>query len=92
MKLENKDVEAIAKSRIIRAEGNKMTYWMLCCVAVMFGGVFVIIRGYIGAGWLLSIAGLIAFVVYMNNLSKKQNVYKIELLEEWEKEQAQEKK
>lgn len=91
MKFDSKDIEAVAKSRISRAEGNKTTYWMVGSVATIMVGALVV-RYSVGAGWILSVAGLIAFVVYMNILSKKQNVYKRELLEEWEKEQGQEKK
>lgn len=92
MKFDSKDIEAVAKSRISRAEGNKMTYWMVGCVVAIVFGAFVIQRGFVGIGWILSIAGLIAFLVYWTTLSKKQNVYKRELLEEWEKKQEQEKK
>lgn len=87
MRFDSKDIEAVAKSRISRAEGNKMTYWMVGCVATIVIGAFAVQRGFVGVGWILSIIGLIAFVVYMNTLSKKQNIYKRELLSEWEKEQ-----
>lgn len=91
MKLDDKDIEAVAKSRISRAEGDKITYWMVGSVVTIMIGAFVI-RYSVGMGWILSIAGLIAFIVYMNTLSKKQNIYKRELLDEWYKEQDEEKK
>ncbi len=96
MQFDSKDIEAVAKSRIIRAEGNKIAYGIVGCVAVIMIGALVIgytsIPNRVGIGWVLSIAGFVAFIVYMNILSKKQSIYKRELLEEWEKEQPQEKK
>ncbi len=91
MKFNDKDIEAVAKSRISRAEGNKITYWMVGSVAAIVIGAFVV-KYSVGIGWILSVAGLLAFIVYMNTLSKKQNIYKRELLEEWQKEQTEDKK
>lgn len=90
MKFDDKDIESVAKSRISRAEGNKTNYWILGSVATIVAGAF-IVRYSVGFGWILSIVGLLAFIVYMNTLSKKQNIYKAELLEEWHREHQEQK-
>ena len=87
MKLDVKDIEAIAKSRIYRSEGNKPTYWLAGCVIAICIGAFITLQYSIGIGWVLAGAGMIAYFVYQNTLSKKQNIYKKELLDEWSKEQ-----
>ena len=81
-----KDIEAIAKSRIIRAEGNKQTYWIIGII-VLVGLGFYFRASSALIGWGLCIAGLVSFIYYMNSLTKKQNNYKIQLLNEWQKEQ-----
>ncbi len=91
MKFDARDIEAVAKSRVSRVENNKTNYWIVGCVLAIVVGAFVV-RYSVGIGWILSIAGLIVFIVYMNTLTKKQNIYKRELLDEWQKEQEQEKK
>lgn len=88
MKFDRKDIEAVAKSRVSRAEGNKSTYWTVGSTLCLVAGIF--IQGYNQiAGWTLVIVGFIAFVYYMNVLSKKQNRYKAKLVRDWVEEQRQ---
>lgn len=87
MNLDAKDIEAVAKSRVSRAEGNKTNVWVVICGFAIIAGAFVV-RYSMGFGWVLSIVGLLAFVYYWSTLSKKQNTYKIQLLQEWEKEKT----
>ncbi len=82
-----KDIEAIAKSRVNRREGNKITYWMMGSLVAIVVGVFVVKTLYIG--WAFLIGGAGVFLWYMNTLSKRQNDYKNYLLKEWEQEQTQ---
>ena len=77
-----KDISAIANSRIARAEGNRQTYWIVgIIIAVGLG--FYIRTTSVALGWGLCIAGLLAFVYYIQSLSKKQKDYRIQLLNEW---------
>ena len=85
MELDEKDIESLAKSRVARQENNTTNYWIIGSVAAIIVGVFVnSYSRYIG--WGLSIAGVIAFVWYMNNLSKKQVQAAQQLLAEWQAE------
>jgi F0F1-type ATP synthase assembly protein I len=86
-----KDIEAIAKSRVVRAEGSKQTYWIIGIIVVIGIGFFYRATNNL-IGWGLCIAGLLAFVYYMQSLSKKQKDYKNQLLNQWREEQKQEQK
>jgi len=85
MKLDRKDIEAIAKSRINRAEGNKLTYYMVVLMSAMVGGMYVTgINALVG--WLIVVTGVACFFWYISKVSKRQNIKKAELLKEWEME------
>lgn len=89
MKLDRKDIEAVAKARISRAEGNKSTYWTVGAMLCLVAGIF--LQSYNGlVGWILVIVGFVAFIYYMNSLSGRQNKYKTRLVKEWIEEQKQE--
>ena len=91
MNLTQKDIEAVAKARVSRAEGNKSTYWTVGAMLCLVAGIF--LQSYNGlVGWILVIAGFIAFVYYMNRLSTRQNKYKAKLVRDWVEEQKQEQK
>lgn len=93
MKLEQKDVEAVAKSRVWRAESRKTNYWIVGSVIAVFVGYLlatVVGKDTASIGWLgliVSAGGLVALIWYMNKVSKKQNAYKVKLLKEWRQEQ-----
>lgn len=89
MKLDAKDVEALAKSRVYRGEGNKPTYWLVGCIIVILIGAFVTTKYSIGIGWVLAGIGMISYIVYQNTLSKKTSIYKGQLIDEWNKEQQE---
>ena len=91
MKLDKKDVISVAKARVNRAEGNRFTLLMLIAVGCIIAGSFVL-KTTVLAGWGLVAIGVIVFIWYMNNLSKKQNAMKAKLLREWQQEQGQEQK
>lgn len=82
--LDEKDVEAVAKSRVSREENNKTNIWMVAAVVAIVGGVFIVNFSKI-AGWAVSVAGFIAFIWYMNKLGSKQKAYTQKLLDEWNK-------
>ena len=86
MKLERRDIEAVAKSRIARAEGNKSTVWTVGAMVAIVAGLFVMNYSTIG-GWVMLLGGFIAFIYYMQALSKRQNTYKSKLVKEWMQEQ-----
>jgi hypothetical protein len=87
MKLDEKDIEAIAKSRVSRQDNNKSNYWMVGSVMAIVGGVFIVNFARL-LGWGVAIAGFATFILYMNNLSKKQNLAVQQLLGEWRAEQT----
>ena len=86
MKLESKDIEAVAKSRASRAEGKTMLYWMIGVAVLVMAGIYVV-RSNTMAGWALCIIGVIGFLYYQNTLTKKQNALKYRLLKEWQAEE-----
>lgn len=86
MNLDKRDVEAVAKSRVNRQEGNKQTYYVGAALIVMIAGVLVA-RNSQMIGILLALGGFAIFIWYMYSVSKKQNVAKSKLLREWREEQ-----
>ena len=92
--LNAKDIEAVAKSRINRAEGNKSTFYIGLAMVLILAGIFIAMT-YLESqwiGWLVSVAGVGFLLVYMYRLGKRQSAYKIWLLQEWHEEQAKGKK
>jgi hypothetical protein len=87
--LNQKDVEAVAKSRINRAEGNKPTFYVVLAMIFVIGGIFVAqqIAASQWIGWAVSAVGAVIFFLYWRSLGKKQNYYKSVLLREWAEEQ-----
>jgi len=88
MKLDIKDIEAIAKSRGNRAEGNKMNYWIFGAMIVILAGAFLLSMN-TALGFGLCAVGVVGFLYYMSGLSKRQKAYKNRLLQEWKAEQRQ---
>ena len=92
MRLDSKDVEAIAKSRTVRAEGNRGTMWTVGAMVAVVVGFFLLQSGIANAnviGLVVCIGGFCSFLWYMYTLNKKQNAAKIKLLKEWRQEQGQ---
>lgn len=86
MKFDTKDIEAVAKSRVARAEGNKSTYWFgFAVVLMLIGGL--LSRYKTAIGLIIMVLGIILVIYYMQTVSKKQNAYKATLLKAWEAEQ-----
>ena len=54
MKLDEKDVEAVAKARVNREENNKTNAWMVGSVIAIVGGVLVVSFSRI-LGWAVSV-------------------------------------
>ena len=86
MKLDERDVEAVAKSRVSREANNKTNLWMLASVIAIMGGVFIVNLSRL-MGWVVSVAGFIAFIWYVNSLNKRQAEYNRQLQAEWRLEQ-----
>lgn len=86
MNFDQKDIEAVAKARVARKEGNKGMYFFVLGVALAIAGMFVS-RQVGNVGWLLAVGGAGLLLWYMYTLAKKQNVAKEGLLLEWQKEQ-----
>jgi len=86
MKLDAKDIEAVANSRVRRADGNKSTYWVIGSVIAMTVGMFVI-KSSVAPGLVLFGVGAVAFIGQWRESSKKQNAAKKRLLAEWQQEQ-----
>ncbi len=87
--LNQKDVEAVAKSRINREEGSKPTVFVVLAMVFVIAGIFVAqqIADSQWIGWGISAVGAVIFILYWRSLSKKQNYYKSVLLSEWAEEQ-----
>lgn len=90
MRLTQKDVEAIARSRIQRAEGKRGWTWIIGAVVAVLLGYVVLQSDITNAnmiGLVICALGFVVFVWYLYNLTKKQNAYKEKLVGEWRKEQ-----
>ena len=85
MRLDNKDIEAIAKSRVSRIESKTAMYWMVGVGAAIVAGIL-LVRINTLLGWGLCVAGVIAFVYYQNTQSKKANILKAQLMQEYKRE------
>ncbi len=86
MKLDVKDVEAIAKARVTRAEGNKFNYWMIGGFVGIIIGTFLMRYSNV-IGWIVVIIGFVGFLWYLYQVSKKQDSAKRKLVAEWRSEQ-----
>ncbi len=87
MKFDKKDIEAVAKSRIMRAEGNKGMYWMIASlVAIVVGAV--VTQTSVPLSWALIIGGAGVFYWRTTQVSKKQKDAAVKLVREWQQEQA----
>lgn len=91
MNLDEKDIEAVAKSRVSRAENNKTNAWMVGSVIAIVGGVFIVNFSRL-AGWVVSVGGFATFIWYINSLGKRQAEATRQLLAEWGRENQQEVK
>jgi uncharacterized membrane protein YfcA len=85
MQLDTKDIEAIAQSRINRAEGNRQ-YIMAVALLAIIVGAFIAQHLY-ALGLTICLGGLLTFFLYMRALGKKRNTLKQRLLQEYEAEQ-----
>lgn len=87
MNFDRKDIEAVAKSRVARAEGNKFSYYVM--VALLASIVAVFAREYLPqyVGLVIMVVGIIPLLLYWNSVSKKQTKAKIKLIREWLQEQ-----
>jgi hypothetical protein len=82
--LDQRDVEAVGRSRVSRAENKKTNTWMILSLLAIVAGVFVMNYS-VPVSWGLCGAGVVVFFVYMNRLSRKQKSYTARLLDEWSK-------
>jgi hypothetical protein len=85
MKLDAKDISAIANSRVNRLEGNKQMYWIVGVCVAMLAGVYMVQRE-INWGYALALVAFVAFMFNMNQVSKKQKRMKDILMKEWQDE------
>ena len=90
MRLDTKDIEALAKARVNRAEGNKMNYWIVGTLVLILGGAFLLSFN-TGLGFGLCAVGALGFLYYMSGLNKRQKSYQSRLMREWKQEQVVEK-
>jgi Ca2+/Na+ antiporter len=88
MKLDRKDVEAVAKSRVMRAEGNKPMYWLLGIVASILASVMFIQKMSVPVSWAVVLLAFVVYLWYMNAVGKRQKEAANKLLREWQQEQA----
>lgn len=84
MELDAKDIDAIAQSRINRAEGNRQ-YIMAGALLAIIVGAF-IAQSLYALGLAICLGGLLTFFFYMRSLGKKRNILKQKLLIEYEAE------
>lgn len=85
MKFDRKDIEAIAKSRTNRAEGNKLTYYTIALGAGILGGAY-LVRINTVIGFIVAFLGVAVFYWYVNQLNKRIAITKHLLMKEWESE------
>lgn len=88
MKLDQKDIEAIAKARLNRKQGKQTSYWTWAALLLfVLGYAIVAFMGNTVGGIVVIAAGFIAFVYYhMFRLPRLQNDAKTKLLKEWREE------
>lgn len=85
MDFDSKDIEAVAKARVSRAESKKMNYYIYGIVAAFVIGIICLrIENYgIYIGYGVIIFGVIAFLRFMQSVSRKQRVAAFQLKKEW---------
>ena len=88
MKLDSKDIEAVAKGRVVRDEKQRGMWWMVGAILGIIVGYFVVVQSDSPFGFAICGLGVVAFLYYSNTLSKKQNALKTKLLKEWKDEQG----
>lgn len=80
-----KDIEAIAKSRVNRAGGNKPLYFLLGTMLSGIALVYMVNPPPIII-WIVGGACIAYYIWGMRSIDKKVNIAKHQLLREWEKE------
>jgi len=80
---DRRDVEAVAKARLARAEGKQQAYWMGGCLIVALAGVMVpgIPKP---MAWVLMLGAMIILLWQMNKFSNRQKAAAAQLIREWE--------
>lgn len=80
-----KDIEAIARSRVNRSEGNKQTLYFLGMIAGIVAG-FMLRNTSIWLSGGISLLAIFGFYYYNNGLTKRQRAYTKQMLIEVKRE------
>lgn len=85
MNLDSKDIEAVAKDRVRRAESKKLNYYIYGMVGAFIIGIFCLRIETYGTwiGWGVIIVGVLVLLRYLHTVSKKQQVAASHLKREW---------
>ncbi len=86
MNLDRQDIEAVAKSRVSRMYSKTSNNWLIGLVIAVIIGLIVAFQLSSIGGYVIWIVAIVAWLVYYNGLTKKQNYEKHRLLREWEHE------
>lgn len=85
MELSRTDVEMLAKGRVSKAEAKRTNQWIIGAGILLVISLFVVrLSPY--AGYAIMAFAVLGVLYYMNQLSKKQNAYKSQLVQQWESE------
>ncbi len=83
---DKRDVEAVAKARVARAEGKSQAYWMFGFATVALAGGILIPNIPEIARWVVLIVGCGGILWFSNRFSNKQKAAAAKLVREWEQE------
>lgn len=87
MQFDQKDIEAVAASRVSRAESKKTNQWMIVAMVGVLAGTLVMTQVNKVGGLVVIALGFVVFLYWQNQLSTKQKRAKAQLVQQWYSEQ-----
>lgn len=87
MNFDQKDIEAVAASRVSRQEAKKTNQWMIAAMVGVLAGAIVMTQFNKIAGLVVIALGFCIFLYYQSQMSGKQKQAKARLVQEWYNEQ-----
>ena len=84
MQFDDKDIEAVAASRVNRTESKKTMQWLIGVVVVILAGAVLMTETkYKGLGFGVLAVGFAIYLYWQNQISTKQKRAKSALLQAW---------
>ncbi len=93
MNFDQKDIEAVAASRVNRAEAKRTQQWMVgICLSILIGAV-IMTQPHMNkaTGFVVLIVGFGIYLYWQNQISVKQRRAKTQLVQQWLSEQQVQK-